>query len=66
MANEHKIQELLKRDEPMAMGRYFWKTEEFKNDPPADLCGNCSRVLGSDFVFCPRCGQRIDHENYML
>lgn len=60
------INELIERDMPMPMGRYYWQTEKFKNDPPQDTCGVCGRMLAGDMNFCPVCGRRIDRENYLL
>lgn len=66
MANDKYIEELIERDKAKPMGRYFWKTEKWKNDPPADTCGVCGRVLSDDWTFCPVCGNRIDTENYKI
>ena len=60
------INELIERDMPMPMGRYYWQTEQFKNDPPQDTCGVCGRMLSEDMNFCPVCGRRIDRDNYLL
>ena len=57
---------LKERDKAMPMGRYFWISEELKNEPPVDICGKCNRVLGEDYVFCPKCGQRIAKDLYKL
>ena len=61
------INELIARDYPKPMSRYFYQSPEFKNDPPADTCGVCGRIISTDdWKFCPVCGQRIDRENYAL
>lgn len=60
------INELIERDMPKPMGRYYWQTEQFENDPPANTCGACGRAVSDEYVFCPYCGQRIDRENYLL
>ena len=57
---------LKERDKPMPMGKYFWQTERFKDDPPVNICGNCGEYVADNYVFCPKCGQRVDHENYKL
>ena len=61
------IETLKERDKPMPMGKYIWKSEICKDMPPTDTCGKCGRhINGNDYVFCPVCGQRIDHENYVI
>lgn len=62
----HDFNTLVRRDYPKPMGRYYWQTEQFKNDPPANTCGACGKALSDEYVFCPYCGQRIDRENYAL
>lgn len=66
MTDKEYVKMLKERDKAMPMGRYYFQSERFKNDPPVDECGKCGRVLGESYVFCPICGQRIDRENYKL
>lgn len=66
MSEKDYIKMLKERDKAMPMKQYFWQTEQFKDDPPADLCGKCGRVLGETAAFCSECGQRADRGNYML
>lgn len=67
MANSKYIEELIERDKPMPMGRYYWSTEEFKNDPPLDECGVCGHIIHPEYDnFCSRCGQRIMKDVYKL
>lgn len=66
MANSKYIEELIERDKAEPMSKYYWQTEELKNDPPADLCGKCNSAISLNFTFCPWCGQRIDKANYKL
>lgn len=66
MSEKDYIKMLKEKDKPMPMKQYFWKTEQFKNDPPADLCGRCESVIGTREKYCSECGQRIDHNLYQL
>ena len=66
MSEKDYIKMLKERDKPMPMKQYFWQTEQFKDDPPIDLCGACGETLGIIEKFCGECGQRIDRENYQL
>lgn len=66
MTDKEYVKMLKERDEPMPMDRYFWTSKRFAKDPPADSCGKCGRVIAPSYEFCPRCGQRIDRENYKL
>lgn len=66
MADKKLIDELLERNEPMPMGRFYFKSEEYKHEKPLDECGACEEIIINDWSFCPYCGQRIDHDNYKL
>ena len=64
MANDY-IETLKKRDKALPMRRYYWKSEKFKNDPPADICPLCETIISlEEYQFCPVCGQRLDRDNY--
>ena len=66
MNDKEYIKALKERDKPMPMGRYYFKSEAMKNEPPADTCGKCDQRLSAFYVFCPVCGQKIDKLNYKL
>lgn len=56
-----KLQELWKRDEPVAMKETSWM---FKGEKQVGyLCPKCEGFLGEGDKFCCECGQRIDNEN---
>lgn len=61
-----EIKALIERDKPMPMGKYYFQTAPFKDDPPTDTCGKCDKTVADAFTFCPWCGQRIDHDTYKL
>lgn len=66
MADKKLIDELLERNKPMPMGRYFFQSEEYKDHKPLDECGACGETIIDKWTFCPYCGQRIDRDNYKL
>ena len=64
MANDY-IEMLKERDKALPMKRYHWKSESFKDEPPADMCPKCETLIALDrYHFCPVCGQRLDIDNY--
>lgn len=63
--SDEKMRELIERDTPMPMKRYFWQSEEYKDRKPADICPKCETLIALEkFRFCPVCGQALDRNNY--
>ncbi len=60
------VNDLLERDIPMPMGKYYFASERFKDEPPVDACGACGDTLVRGANFCAKCGRRVDKENYKL
>ena len=65
MADKDYIETLIERDKAMPMGRYYYQSKAFKDDPPEDTCPLCGYIVNG-YNFCPMCGQRLDKENYKL
>ena len=60
--SDEEMRILIKRDEPMAMKRFYFTKMEHE---PVDICPLCETVIALDkYNFCPVCGQRLDRENY--
>lgn len=66
MTDREYIKTLEERDKAMPMGKFYFTSGRFKDDPPVDTCGICEHVVQAEWSFCPWCGQRIDQDNYKL
>lgn len=66
MADKDYIKELKERDKAKPVNKYVPITEGLE---PWAMCPKCDRLLvtlGTNDTFCPRCGQRLDLDNWAL